>query len=173
MTEKDWVENIKKLLLTAKLPKHIGIKTLVRLPYAQEIIEYDSNFKPKENEEPAMSFETDLLIYEQKGDIIKPRIVVEAKLKISSHDAITYSYKAQQHKIVTPYLRYGIMLGNRKHYSLPGRLFRHGANFDFMINFKKYLLDKAELNSFVKLLRKKLRFSRQIESMLSDSRKKK
>ena len=79
--------------------------------------------------------ETDLLVFE-KTDIIKPRIIIESKINsVTTHDAITYIYKAQTHKNVTPYIRYGIMLGNRKHYPLPGRLFRHGTNFDFMISF--------------------------------------
>ena len=32
--------------------------------------------------------------------------------------------------------RYGIMIGGHGHYPLPGRLFRYGTNFDFMISFQ-------------------------------------
>ncbi len=63
----------------------------------------------------------------------------------------------QTHKNVTPYIRYGIMLGNRKHYPLPGRLFRHGTNFDFMISFKDFILSEDERIAFIDLIQKELK----------------
>jgi hypothetical protein len=171
MTEKDWVESIKKILCSANLSPNIRIDTLKKLLYTNEVLEYDLDFSP--NNKFGMSFETDLLIYEQNNDIIKPRIVIEAKLEdVTTHDAITYSYKAQNHKSVTPFLRYGIMLGNRKHYPLPGRLFRHGSNFDFMISFQKETLTEIEKVSFVKLLKNELKYSQQLEEILLNSRNK-
>lgn len=169
MTEKQWVETVKDFLISQKLQKNIKIETLAKLPYAYEILEYDLAKKP--SKETSMSFETDLLIYEQVGEIIKPRIIIEAKLKeITSHDAITYSYKAQNHKTITPFIRYGIIIGNRKHYSLPGRLFRHGTNFDFMVSFQKYKLSTTEQTAFLKLLKKELHYSKQIEEIFINSR---
>jgi hypothetical protein len=169
MTEKAWVESIKLLIQKFDLPPNIKVDTLVKLPYAREVLKYDLNFEP--NDEASMPFETDLLIYEQINDILKPRIVIEAKQSsITTHDAITYSYKAQSHKTVTPFLRYGIMIGNREHYPLPGRLFRHGANFDFMISFQKEKLSKIERTAFADLLRKELLYSQQIEEVLLESR---
>ena len=51
-----------------------------------------------------MEFETDLVIYEEKDGKIKPGAIIEAKLgKITTHDAITYSYKAEKHKTITSY----------------------------------------------------------------------
>ena len=143
MNEIEWAESISKLIANANLsftndPNNIDFKveTLRKLPYASEIIEYDENFTALKQDN--MKFETDSIIYEKKGEIIKPRIIIEAKLsRINTHDAITYSYKAQNHKNITPYIRYGIIIGKRKHYPLPGRLFRHGTNFDFI---KKLLL---------------------------------
>jgi hypothetical protein len=169
MTEKEWVESIKKLIHSFELPPNIKVDTLVKLPYAREILGYDLNFEP--SDEASMPFETDLLIYEQINDILKPRIVIEAKQSsITTHDAITYSYKAQSHKTVTPFLRYGIMIGNREHYPLPGRLFRHGANFDFMISFQKEILLKTEKTAFAGLIKKELLYSQQIEESLLESR---
>lgn len=140
-----------------------------KVPYAQEILSYDSELK--ESSEHVMAFETGLFIYEKVKDIIKPRIIIEAKVdNVSTHDAITYSYKAQSHKNVTPYIRYGIMLGNRKHYPLPGRLFRRGTNFDFMISFKGYELSEYEVSSFVELIKKEISYSKNIEEMLYESR---
>jgi len=174
MSEKDWVEDIRNLLLNSGyLPTGICVKTLKNLPYALEVIEYDSNFIPKNDKEFSMSFETDMIIYEHIDDTIKPRIVIEAKLsQITTHDAITYSYKAQHHKSVTPYLRYGIMLGDRKHYPLPGRLFRHGVNFDFMISFKEHRPSEDEKNVFIELLNNEIEYSKQLEEILTNSRNK-
>jgi len=176
MNEIAWVESVKHRLGGADFGKNLKIVTQCKLPYAQEVIKYykvDNELRPSNiNSENSMSFETDFMIYEEIDTIIKPRIVIEAKLSnITTHDAITYSYKAVQHKSVTPYLRYGIMLGNRKHYPLPGRLFRHGANFDFMISFKNYTLIESELSSFIELIFKEVQFSQKIEEILIDSRK--
>lgn len=82
--------------------------------------------------------QTDLSIVEHiDAERWTPRVVVEAKLgSVTTHDAITYSEKAATHRSVHPYLRYGIMLGEREHHPLPGRLYRHGAQFDFMVSFR-------------------------------------
>ena len=169
MNEKQWSETIKEFLSSVKLNKNIKIDTLTKLPYAYEILEYDNQFIP--TKESGMPFETDILIYEQNGDVIKPRIIIEAKLGgITTHDAITYSYKAQNHKSITPFIRYGIIIGDRKHYPLPGRLFRHGTNFDFMMSFQKEKLNSTEKTTFHNLLKKELLYSRQLEEIFLNSR---
>ncbi|MDR0477904.1 MAG: hypothetical protein LBH14_08235 [Desulfobulbaceae bacterium] len=169
MNEKEWVESVRDFLLSMNFSANIKIDTMKKLPYAREILQYDLNFVP--SQESSMEFETDLLIYEQVDNVIKPRIIIEAKLlTITTHDAITYSYKAQNHKTITPFIRYGIMIGRRRHYPLPGRLFRHGTNFDFMISFQKEELDTNEKTAFVDLLKKELGYSCQLEEMLLNSR---
>jgi len=169
MTEKQWVETIKEYLQSINLSDNIKIDTLTKLPYAYEILEYNKQFKPTKDN--SMPFETDMLIYEQIGEVIKPRIIIEAKLEgITTHDAITYSYKAQNHKSITPFIRYGIIIGNRKHYPLPGRLFRHGTNFDFMMSFQKEELNQTEKTTFQDLLKKELLYSKQLEEIFLNSR---
>ena len=107
-----------------------------------------------------------------EGTII-PRVIVESKLRsINTHDAITYSYKAEKHKNITPYLRYGIMLGDRNQYPLPGRLFRHGINFDFMFSFIGTRPTATEWKSFTELILKEVEYSRTMEEMLHDNRSK-
>ncbi|MGD6731860.1 MAG: hypothetical protein ACPKMZ_12435 [Pleomorphochaeta sp.] len=171
MKENDWTNYIKEILQDANLGNNIFFSTLTKMPYAQEIISYNLDFKI--NKESSTSFETDLLVYEKKDSIIKPRIIIESKINtITTHDAITYSNKAQSHKNVTPYIRYGVMLGNRRHYPLPGRLFRHGTNFDFMISFKAFELSDSEKHDFIELIKKELSYSRKIEEMIYESRHK-
>jgi hypothetical protein len=170
MRENEWTNTIKELLQGANFGDDICFDTLNKVPYAQEVISYNLDFE--KDEESTMAFETDLLVYE-KTDTIKPRIIIESKINsITTHDAITYSYKAQTHKNVTPYIRYGIMLGNRKHYPLPGRLFRHGTNFDFMISFRDFILSNDEKMVFIELIKKEISYSQKIEEMIYESRAK-
>ena len=76
------------------------------------------------------AFQTDLCIFEQKTESVAiPRVVLEFKTKISTHDVITYSAKATKHKQVYPYLRYGIVASD--HTAVPGRLFAHNESLDF------------------------------------------
>src|SRR5689334_122662 len=52
------------------------------------------------------AFQTDLCVFEAKaGEVVIPRVVLEFKVRISTHDILTYSAKARKHKQVYPYLR--------------------------------------------------------------------
>jgi len=171
MNENEWTERISKKLKTFLKPHGLFVDTLRKIPYSQEIIGYSEEWEP-EYMEP-IRFETDMVIYEKVDESIIPRVIVEAKIsKVSTHDAITYSYKAERHKTITPYLRYGIMLGDRNQYPLPGRLFRHGTNFDFMFSFVGTKPTTTEWKSFTEMLLKEVEYSRTMEEMLHDSRSK-
>jgi hypothetical protein len=63
------------------------------------------------------------------------------------------------------------MLGNREHYPLPGRLYRHGAQFDFMISFRGTDPDKSEMAMFIELLQAEVTASRTLEKILYESRR--
>ena len=171
MTENEWTKSI-SVRLSEEISRYdLYCDTLVKVPYSQEISGYDKSWNP-DYLEPTR-FETDLLIYEKKDGKIIPRIIVEAKLgSITTHDAITYSYKAEKHKYITPHLRYGIMIGDREKYPLPGRLFRHGTNFDFVFSFVSTEPSDKEWMSFVEIIKDEVVFSRQIEEMLHESRSK-
>ena len=140
-----------------------------RLSYAFEIREYGAD-GPREtgNEQ----YETDLLISDDcAGEGWKPRVVIEVKLgSITTHDAVTYSEKAATHKRVHPYVRYGILIGDREHYPLPGRLYRHGAYFDFMLSWIGTKPTATELRSATNVLTQEVRASRQLEEILYSSR---
>jgi len=76
------------------------------------------------------AFQTDLCVFEKKTATVSiPRVVLEFKTKVSTHDVITYSAKATKHKQVYPYLRYGIVASD--HATVPGRLFTHNQSLDF------------------------------------------
>jgi hypothetical protein len=140
-----------------------------RLSYAFEIREYGADGPTERGNE---QYETDLLISEDcAGAGWKPRVVIEAKLgSITTHDAITYSEKAATHKRVHPYLRYGILIGDREHYPLPGRLYRHGVYFDFMLSWVGMKPTPTELRSATAVLTQEVHASRQLEEILYSSR---
>lgn len=171
MTENEWTKYICDKLQVFLKKNNLYAKTLQDIPYSQEIIDYSDNWEP-EYLCPSC-FETDLVIFEKENGRIKPRVIVEAKLgKISTHDAITYSYKAEKHKNIMPFLRYGIMIGDRGDYPLPGRLFRHGTNFDFMFSFSDVEPSNGEWKSYKEMILKEVGYSRLMEEMLHESRKK-
>ena len=174
MTEKEWVKSIisdiEKQL--RKTNDNIRIVDGHRLSYANEILTYDNDNKP--DKQNSTGYETDILVYEQLDETTwKPRVVVEGKLgSVTTHDAITYSQKAQTHKYVHPFLRYGILLGSRNDYPLPGRLFRHGQFFDFMLSWKSFQADKNELKKIVDIINDEIKASKTLDEILFNSRSK-
>lgn len=139
------------------------------LPYGYEILEYAEG-EPSDSK--SISYETDLLIVENKNaGAWTPRVVVECKIdSVTTHDAITYSEKAFTHKRVHPYLRYGIILGNRGAYPLPGRLFRHGLYFDFMASWVSFEPTDNELKTLMDILLDEAKASQNLQEMIFDSR---
>jgi hypothetical protein len=174
MTEREWVKSIIPgiELLLRQTNDSIRVVDGHRLSYANEVLTYDNENKPREHN--SMGFETDILILEQIDPATwKPRVVIETKLgSVTTHDAITYSQKAQTHKYVHPYLRYGILIGNREHYPLPGRLFRHGQHFDFMLSWKSVLADQNEIARLAAILNDEIQASRNLEKILFNTHSK-
>ena len=171
MRENDWTRSIFDILNQENLGENIHVEVFRKLPYAFEIDSFSDEWNVDEYKETF--FETDLLIYEQKNNKIIPRVIVESKIEsITTHDAITYRHKASYHKNVIPFVRYGIMCGNRGTYPLPGRLFRHGTNFDFLFSFIGIDPNEKEREMFVEMLKKEILYSKQIEEILANSRSK-
>jgi hypothetical protein len=78
------------------------------------------------------AFETDVAVFEPLGaGRRKPRVVVECKLRLTTHDVLTYSTKARRHKQIYPYLRYGMMIANEQ--CIPRRFFTHNEALDFCV----------------------------------------
>ena len=173
MTEKEWMEEVKKRLEQEEsfLKKKIFFSTGKKVPYSFEVLSYLNDRPEGKN---IIRYETDLLVFQKiDNEKWKPRIIIEGKInRVTTHDAITYSQKASSHKNVHPYLRYGILLGNRKHYPLPGRLFRHGAYFDFMLSWKAFEPTDDEWKDFLGIINSEIEYSEQLEEILFHSRSK-
>ena len=171
MNERKWVKSIIQEIENSLKPFNSDLRVTdgLKLPYTSEILIYDEN---KPDQQNFIGYETDILIFEQIDEMKwKPRIVVEAKINsVTTHDAITYSQKAQTHKYVHPYLRYGILIGNRKDYPLPGRLFRHGQHFDFMLSWKSFKGGKSEWETLIEILKSEYEASLTMDEIIFNSR---
>jgi hypothetical protein len=167
--EREWVKTIVGKIENSlrEFNDDIRVREGMHLPYNCKIQGYIDNQpiyrKPKR-------FETDILIFEQINEKeFKPRVIIEVKInKISTHSAITYSQKAKAHKIVHPYLRYGILIGNIK--DLPGRLLKHGYHFDFMQSWKKFEADKEGWETFIEILKSEYLASLHLEEIFQISK---
>lgn len=171
MRETEWVEFVADAVRggIAGSDQSLKIETQLKLPYGYEIRAYRQEREP---ESEAIEFATDFIVVENLDGGWKPRVVVEAKVgSVTTHDAITYSQKAANHRAVFPYLRYGIMIGNRQHYPLPGRLYRHGTQFDFMISFQRYEPSPREIEAFRGVLMAEVEASQALERMIYESRR--
>ncbi|HEY7243820.1 MAG TPA: hypothetical protein VH678_08050 [Xanthobacteraceae bacterium] len=75
------------------------------------------------------AFQTDLCVFEGKSDdVVIPRVVLEFKTRITTHDVLTCSAKSRKHKHVYPYLRYGLVVSDDVVV-----LFVHNESLDFFI----------------------------------------
>lgn len=116
------------------------------------------------------AFETDLCVFEQREvadgsgttTIHIPRVVMEFKTTISTHDILTYSAKAKKHKQIYPYLRYGMVAS--KHRDVPGRFFTHNESLDFCATVAD--LHEPQLSNFFEgLLSSEIASSKKLEEI--------
>jgi hypothetical protein len=118
---------------------------------------------PKDPKRGYSAFQTDLCIYEKRGEIEFPRIVIEFKTKITTHDVITYSAKAGKHKAIYPGLRYGLLASEID--SIPDRFFIHNENIDFFIAAKQYK-SNVQLKKLIRaLVDNEIKTARNIEKI--------
>jgi hypothetical protein len=113
------------------------------------------------------AFQTDLCVFEAKsGGVVIPRVVLEFKPGISTHDILTYSAKARKHKQVYPYLRYGLVVS--KEPTVPRRFFIHNESLDFFAALKN--VKHAELQGFfARLIKAEVKTSKLLERIAFES----
>jgi hypothetical protein len=116
-------------------------------------------------------FSTDLLLYERSssGDTqIVPRVAVEVKMRsMSTHHAIAYSEKAHRHRSIYPYLRYGLLIGEKS--TIPGvaKILRFGQEFDFLTSMEVPLA-QDEMQHFQRVLEEEVQASRQMAKTVEE-----
>ena len=102
-------------------------KNLIYKVIVNEELVFEPN-TPKDPKRGSYAFQTDLLITKQTNDL--PLVVIETKYGgFSTHDILTYSTKAQKHKEVFPFIRYGLLVGGTE--KITNKFFIHNVGFDF------------------------------------------
>jgi hypothetical protein len=118
---------------------------------------------PKKPTRGSSAFQTDICVFERKSEEVTiPRVVLEFKTSITTHDVLTYSAKATKHKQVYPYLRYGIVASENA--TVPGRLFTHNESLDFCAALEG-LKDDELRQFFASLLTLEVEASRRLEAI--------
>lgn len=125
---------------------------------------------PKNPKRGHGAFQTDLVIFARKNKLEVPFIIIEIKEGVSSHDIITYSNKASRHKLVYPYLRYGLITyGENK---IPKKFFKHNEGIDFFLAIRDYINDKKKLkNVLYELVKNELKIFDELQKILHDKSK--
>ena len=164
-SEKEIAERLKRLLdarLTSKYATSTGKAILYKIG-----VDGLGNIKPGTGSGPMRghyAFQTDLLI-ERKSPSV-PMVAAELKYGgFSTHDVITYSAKAVQHKSIYPYLRYGfIVIGANK---LGRRFLTHNQGFDFALAVPQLAAHEEEL---VELMRRQITSAECIRAVMQTER---
>ena len=114
------------------------------------------------------AFQTDLCIFDDVSpDASLPRVVMEFKKSITTHDILTYSTKARRHKQVYPYLRYGLVTSSDV--AVPKRFFTHNEALDFFLAVGAMEAEPLKV-AFGRLLEEETRASRRLEEIVFGGR---
>lgn len=151
-------------LIADMLPKKLEVQRGAAILY-QVTVDNRLNItvNPKDPTRGQSAFQTDLCIFERvAANVQLPRVVVEFKAGLSTHDVLTYSTKARKHKQVYPYLRYGLVTSRSDF--VPGRFFTHNEALDFCVAAGS--MTKAMLRRVLQdLLKKEIATSRMLEKI--------
>lgn len=118
---------------------------------------------PKRPMRGQSAFQTDLCVFEMLDTETEiPRVVLEFKPGLSTHDVLIYSAKARKHKQIYPYLRYGLVIGNEA--KVPGKFFTHNEGLDFCVAAASYKANRLH-EIFARLLKAEVQASRNLEAV--------
>ena len=153
-----------ELLIRGSLKPPLHVERGAALLYQVTVNnELNLTVNPKSPSRGQSAFQTDLCVSEQRPhDVHLPRVVLEFKSSLTTHDVLTYSTKARKHKQVYPYLRYGIVVADEL--AIPRRFFVHNEALDFCLvlgTVRGSSLSRVLAN----LLRAEVRASRRLESI--------
>jgi len=137
-----------------------GANLLYQVPVDNRL---ELKVKPKDPKRGQSAFQTDLCVFERIDSETRiPRVVLEFKSRLTTHDVLTYSSKARKHKQVYPYLRYGLVIGSEA--TVPGRFFTHNESLDFCVAAASYKANRLH-ELFAKLLGDEVAASRELEKI--------
>jgi hypothetical protein len=123
---------------------------------------------PRKPRKGRSAFQTDIAVFEQVDPAIRiPRVVMEFKTAVTTHDLLTYNAKAVLHKQIYPYLRYGMVASAEL--KVPGRAFVHGTALDFFVAAGAFAVADVH-DRLAALLQKEVETSRVLEAVAFESR---
>lgn len=131
-----------------------------RLTYS---LNYDADLETEEQR-----FETDLSIFEDGT----PRLVIEVKHEtVSTHGLMYTNDKAEKHKQVFPFLRYGLLVTSSKR-NLTKKYLWHNRLLDFIYKGQQEMEDEADLNQqemdeLGSIIDENLQYSKEYEQILT------
>lgn len=163
MKEDKFVKDIEEIARRT-LPRRLIVRRGASLLYEVTVDHrLEIRVDPKRPSRGHAAFQTDLCVFEVVApDLEIPRVVLEFKPKLSTHDVLTYSAKARRHKQIYPYLRYGLVIARYK--VVPKRFFLHNEALDFCVAAASF--HTKELTKFIaKLLKREVRTSHQLEDI--------
>jgi hypothetical protein len=123
---------------------------------------------PKNPRRGQSAFQTDISVFERLDKNTRiPRVVMEFKAEVSTHDLLTYNAKAALHKQIYPYLRYGMVAARET--KVPGKAFVHGGSLDFFVAAGAFTKSGVH-EAIAGLLKKEVATSRLLEAITFESR---
>ncbi|MFZ4552442.1 MAG: hypothetical protein ACOYNB_11520 [Aquabacterium sp.] len=151
---------------TANLKHPLSIARSRPLLYELKVSDMLEVMQPSQVKKPkrgSSAFETDLCVFEEVAEGVHiPRVVIEFKTGITTHDILTYSAKAERHKRIYPYLRYGMLSSSEK--SIPGRAFTHNESLDFFFAVNGLEHEQFE-SEFLSLLDAEIQASKLLQAI--------
>ena len=154
-------ENIRRKLGNGKYEIKIGENLIYKV-----IINENLKFEPNDPQIPirgSYAFQTDLLIIRRDKQL--PLVVIETKYGgFSTHDVLTYSTKAQKHKEIYPYLRYGLVVGGID--AIQNRFFTHNVGFDFAFALKD--INDNSVSELVEIIKEQIKNAESILDIFKD-----
>lgn len=117
--------------------------------------------KPRKPKRGYYSFQTDLMIKQN----ILPLVVIETKIRsFSTHDVLTYSIKAQKHKEIYPYMRYGLLIGNSN--VVYNRFFTHNSGFDFALAIKD--IETESISKLIQVINSQIESAKKLLDVIKE-----
>ena len=105
----------------------------------------------------------------EKKFFLLPLVVIEIKYgSFSTHDVLTYSEKALKHKEIYPYLRYGLLIGQKnKEIAIFNRFFTHNKGFDFAYALKDINNDEL-IKELAEMIKQQIDSARSLFDILNN-----
>ena len=161
MSEDTLVEKV-RALLAKRLPASLIVRKGAPLLYQIRLSNALSiTLDPAKPTRGQSAFQTDLCVFQKRPKGLElPRVVLEFKTKLSTHDVLTYSTKARRHKQIYPFLRYGLVIARDA--SVPRRFFFHNEGLDFCVALGG-MTRAGQVHTLLTLVKAEAMISRRLE----------